>query len=600
MLIDKNFFKTKENQTLIKETISKSDFLSFDMEMTGISLGIESNLTEYDLPQTRYTKMKKVVEEYETIQVGFTFYLPETRNVKSSLNEDETITEKFYIERTFSAYLFKSSPFKFLIDLYKNQVEYESIFQKNIKSNPETLKFLIENSFDYSKWILQSHHYNKLNKRNQIINLLEQHIREGRSPDSLLVFSTKAKESIMKIIYEIMDFIFDKSRKRHEIDIKEAFYIAFILTLNIPKYLSVKNVNLSKIKAKPSILLIEKSKSSLDLSDFSKKFNFQLENNEQINDTHEKIKKLITFEDLYDFKYKTILLKTNDNQGIEEFVNEELGFSLLISEVINSKKPIIGHNMLYDLMFLYDKFIDDLPSDITSFYTNIHNTFPMIIDTKIIADFAGKFSNTKLAELMSSIEKQKFDKYIKIIPDVMNNFFQYDTPNETIGKIHDAGYDSRITGRCFISLVKGLEYNFISNIENNELSKREFIQFDLLKTNQIVNRLVYNVGKSFPFNYLYIDSHIDLWKMQVELIYKTYYNVIILETVKDNMTIFSIKDIIESSTFVYKIVKFNKKIVIVEIVNINIENIHLVDEAIKEISSNSSISKIVKYNEYFK
>jgi hypothetical protein len=38
-----------------------------------------------------------------------------------------------------------------------------------------------------------------------------------------------------------------------------------------------------------------------------------------------------------------------------------MGFSLVVEELINAKKPVIGHNMIYDVLYLYNQFIDDLP-----------------------------------------------------------------------------------------------------------------------------------------------------------------------------------------------------------------------------------------------
>lgn len=39
----------------------------------------------------------------------------------------------------------------------------------------------------------------------------------------------------------------------------------------------------------------------------------------------------------------------------------EMGFSKIIEEIIHAKKPLIGHNMFLDIMFVYQQFIDDLP-----------------------------------------------------------------------------------------------------------------------------------------------------------------------------------------------------------------------------------------------
>ena len=45
----------------------------------------------------------------------------------------------------------------------------------------------------------------------------------------------------------------------------------------------------------------------------------------------------------------------------------EVGFSRVIEEIINSKKPLIGHNMFLDIMFIWQQFVDDLPATLSEF-----------------------------------------------------------------------------------------------------------------------------------------------------------------------------------------------------------------------------------------
>lgn len=43
---------------------------------------------------------------------------------------------------------------------------------------------------------------------------------------------------------------------------------------------------------------------------------------------------------------------------IEKMVAEELGFSLVVEALIKAGKPIVGHNAIYDLAFIYHQFYD--------------------------------------------------------------------------------------------------------------------------------------------------------------------------------------------------------------------------------------------------
>jgi hypothetical protein len=51
----------------------------------------------------------------------------------------------------------------------------------------------------------------------------------------------------------------------------------------------------------------------------------------------------------------------------EEQVAELEALPARVEELIAAKKPIIGHNMIYDIIYLYNQFIDDLPQTYPEF-----------------------------------------------------------------------------------------------------------------------------------------------------------------------------------------------------------------------------------------
>ncbi|XP_058275809.1 poly(A)-specific ribonuclease PNLDC1 isoform X1 [Hirundo rustica] len=66
------------------------------------------------------------------------------------------------------------------------------------------------------------------------------------------------------------------------------------------------------------------------------------------------------------------------------------GFTNLFQILVKAKKPLVGHNMLLDLMHLHDKFYRPLPESYEEFKRNIHNLFPVIIDTKTVTKYVQK------------------------------------------------------------------------------------------------------------------------------------------------------------------------------------------------------------------
>ncbi|GCB81474.1 hypothetical protein scyTo_0021845, partial [Scyliorhinus torazame] len=61
------------------------------------------------------------------------------------------------------------------------------------------------------------------------------------------------------------------------------------------------------------------------------------------------------------------------------------GISNIWTEIEDQDKPLIGHNMLLDLMYIHDKFYRSLPESFADFKTNIHKLFPSVFDTKHIS-----------------------------------------------------------------------------------------------------------------------------------------------------------------------------------------------------------------------
>ena len=159
---------------------------------------------------------------------------------------------------------------------------------------------------------------------------------------------------------------------------------------------------------------------------------------------------------------------------VNELVKDELGFSLYIDYLCKKKIPIIGHNIYYDMMFLYDKLIGDLPDNFYAFKQKIHEYFPKIYDTKYISTVLTKkykkcnIEKTNLDNVYKTIIKNKFDTYVDFFPDAPNGFCLYNDMERD--KLHDAGYDSIITGRSFILLNKALENKFETiNVSQSKL-----------------------------------------------------------------------------------------------------------------------------------
>lgn len=145
---------------------------------------------------------------------------------------------------------------------------------------------------------------------------------------------------------------------------------------------------------------------------------------------------------------------------VDNLFKYEMGFSLVVQELIAAKKPIIGHNMMYDIIYLYNQFIDDLPATYNEFVQKWYHMFPLVYDNKVLcsaADYFGRTDLGKVFEKCTSDERIK-NSGMRISFDLDHGFSNYDG-QELLSHYHEAAYDAYMTGICFANILKFKEYD---------------------------------------------------------------------------------------------------------------------------------------------
>ncbi|KAI9353761.1 ribonuclease CAF1 [Obelidium mucronatum] len=78
----------------------------------------------------------------------------------------------------------------------------------------------------------------------------------------------------------------------------------------------------------------------------------------------------------------------------------------LFAYIVQLNVPIVIHNGLLDLMFIYQTFYTELPPDLDTFVADLHDLFPAgIVDTKYIADYVSHEKASYLAYLYRKYER---------------------------------------------------------------------------------------------------------------------------------------------------------------------------------------------------
>eukprot|EP00092_Neocalanus_flemingeri_P021667 GFUD01023504.1.p1 GENE.GFUD01023504.1~~GFUD01023504.1.p1 ORF type:complete len:459 (-),score=150.33 GFUD01023504.1:116-1492(-) len=118
------------------------------------------------------------------------------------------------------------------------------------------------------------------------------------------------------------------------------------------------------------------------------------------------------------------------NRGNDTSENETVGKQPLreiFTEIVGAKKPLVLHNGLIDLIFLYHNLWAALPAQLGTFISDITEMFPAgIYDTKYIADYVSRTQASFLEFVFRKEQKTNAEKFAKCRPHVKLIFDQED------------------------------------------------------------------------------------------------------------------------------------------------------------------------------
>jgi len=127
---------------------------------------------------------------------------------------------------------------------------------------------------------------------------------------------------------------------------------------------------------------------------------------------------------------------------------------------------MIGHNMYFDLLFLYSHFVENLPFTYGDFKKTLNKHFPEIFDTKFMINHTHLQKKLDPENMSSTLEilykmckdpanELDFsDVKVKLAP----GFEQYDMDKpENALHFHEAGFDAYLTGYCFAKMFPSIQ-----------------------------------------------------------------------------------------------------------------------------------------------
>lgn len=315
-------FKTNFAAVLpeFNEQLRECDFLAIDCEFTGLFTTISNDyLATYE---QYYSKLRTNINKFQLIQLGISLFKQES-------------------ESKFACHSFNFNLFPNKCSLLPRD-ECERYFLCQSSS----LKFLIENNFDFNKLIKDGISYVNLPQMKFIKDRLS-----DKKSNPITVETEESKKFLNDIAAKIKEFMASSENELGRLLFTPQRIINFLI-LVLPPYNS-----------------------------FQRKLIYDWANGSEFS-------ALIDLSVPDKREPKMVVKKCSAEERSAKLAAsllENIGFTHIIELLINHPKPIVGHNIYLDLLYIYNAFISPLPAQYSEFKMSFHALFPVVFDTKYIS-----------------------------------------------------------------------------------------------------------------------------------------------------------------------------------------------------------------------
>ncbi|KAL1923300.1 uncharacterized protein VTP21DRAFT_8280 [Calcarisporiella thermophila] len=173
-------------------------------------------------------------------------------------------------------------------------------------------------------------------------------------------------------------------------------------------------------------------------------------------------------------------------KSLEEGSQLSPNFRQVIDALIEAKKPLIGHNCMYDLCHLVHHFVQDLPETLEEYKELLLKLFGVIIDTKYVAENQPLLkTHIGASGLAALYEITQHGQFAKLGPKIVfeENFQRYSQPDDakidTEMALHEAGYDSYLTGCALLRMAHLVIFKETAKEEERFEEKRKDTELEI-------------------------------------------------------------------------------------------------------------------------
>lgn len=427
----RNFLEVKGH---VKRSLEKADFIAIDLEFTGLvnKPCIQHSL---DTPEMRYCKVREAGVQHEVLQFGVSIFRWDVNITKHVVDIFNFHTFQTMANEQYPAYFScDASSLAFLVRM--GSCNFNKLIMEGIPSMlPEDFKNAEKNVLMKCRADVKRCQPPVETKNGVSLNLPNP---DGlRLPDFL-------REAVLQINNLIKNTPKNKSScielKLHGSQRKQF-------------YENVLSLYSDDIQARTTCSVLDKGINS---------------------DMGQNVIRI----DKLSYEEKIELAKRKRDEELER-LKSQYGFSEIVELIQKSSVPIVLHNGYLDLAHMYHHFLCPLPESYEAFLLMVQHDFPTIFDTKLLSTISVLSSDLNIYAnsldglfqalgglpllrkyVYTSKENEtgrlnSISKGFSNYPD-MNDSFSLNTQEVKEEKMHMAGYDSFLTGGCFLLLMRKL------------------------------------------------------------------------------------------------------------------------------------------------
>ena len=444
--------------SIFQKAVHDCDFVTVDLEFSGLSLKAKDRRHGFDSTEEIYAKMKDLCSTFFAFQIGLCTFQWDSENQK-------------YLACPFNFYVFPSSKFK----------------DSTLSFQASTLNFLTEHNMEWHKVFTTGLHYWQRNRREELETLAKEYLTKSKENHRSYWYrlGSKSEEDRQEILQHVTEFLDKPYKEKEVLKLKpNRNKVCWSATCKSVTSLCHGRENVrAKVSGKDKVLTITKYLPLEKDDSQSNSSSILLEEQpSQVSDTTEDLTS----------KMEELKIDPDEqlNTDLAKLIREEYGFTVIMDILVEAKKPLIGHNMIFDIMFLYHQFIDEFPESYDEFTRSWASNFPLTYDTKLLSSYCSAIKKTWLKEAFDQcLEQPTLRENLKF--EYHPDFKMYDEEVQE----HEAAYDAFMTGVVFATIAKQKEIiheyrGKLDSVEEvQELRKKKTETEDKEEKNQIYKRL---------------------------------------------------------------------------------------------------------------